>query len=350
MRHVGVDLGKRAFTVCFLDAEEREHLASFPMTPAGLGAFRAQLRADDRLALEVGPNAYFFYDQVRAVVAEVVLVSPRQFAVIAKSPKKTDRQDARTLARFLKLGCLPTVVVPDPVIRDLRQLFATRDALVRMTTQLKNIGHAVLVRNGLGRGRGAFASPEGRRRLAQLEGLPPSDRLVLELVLRQLDQLEAELLTLERAILRRGRQLPGLKRLLQVRGLSLLAAIGVLAEIGDIGRFPTAKQLVAYAGLASRVRQSGATDRHGRITKEGRTRLRGFLVQAVLSLVRDQAQTPLRRFYERKRQEKGAGKAICATARKLLTVIFVLLTKRLDYWYLEERLYQRKLKALAAVG
>jgi len=53
-------------------------------------------------------------------------------------------------------------------------------------------------------------------------------------------------------------------------------------------------------------------------------------------------------FYQRKKQEKGAGKAICAAARKLLTVIYVILKKPLDYWFLEERLYQKKLKQLAA--
>jgi transposase len=350
MRHIGVDLGKATFTACFLEGDEEARLATFPVTADGLAAFRSQLRAEDRVALEVGPNAYFFHDQVRSAVAEVVLVSPRQFAVIATSKRKTDRQDARALARFLKLGCLPTVAVPDATTRELRQLFAAREALIRMTTQLKNMGHAALVRNGIGRSRGAFASPTGRRRLARLDGLAPGDRQILEVVLRQLDHLEAEIHELEATIIRRGRNLPGLKRLLQVRGLSLVAAIGVLAEIGDIGRFDSAKQLVAYAGLASTVRQSGASEHRGRITKEGRARLRGFMVQAVLSIAREGPRTPLGDFYRRKQREKGSGKAICATARKLLALIFVLLTRDPDYWFLEERLYQRKLRTLAATA
>lgn len=59
---------------------------------------------------------------------------------------------------------------------------------------------------------------------------------------------------------------------------------------------------------------------------------------------------PLMDFYARKKQEKGAGKALCATARKLLTVIYVMLKKDLDYWYLEDRLYQRKLQSLRATA
>jgi hypothetical protein len=64
---------------------------------------------------------------------------------------------------------------------------------------------------------------------------------------------------------------------------------------------------------------------------------------AVLAMV-NRTETPLMKFYQKKKREKGAGKAICATARKLLTIIFVLLKKELDYWYLEDRLYNRKLR------
>jgi transposase len=284
--------------------------------------------------------------------AEIVLVNPYQFAVIAKSKKKTDRGDAQSLARFLKLDGLPTVTLPAPRIRELRQLFTTRECLVKMATQLKNTGHAALVRNGIDGRRSDFATATGRERLARLDGLAATDRVILDTVLGQLEGLEQAVADLERAIIRQGRQLPGLKRLLQVRVLGIVAAIGVLAEIGDIQRFATAKQLVSYAGLATAVRQSGTVDHHGHITKEGRKRLRGFMVEAVLSMIRQPAddQTPLVDFYQRKKQEKGAGKAICATARKLLTVIHVMLTKELDYWFLEERLYQKKLKELARVA
>ena len=89
--------------------------------------------------------------------------------------------------------------------------------------------------------------------------------------------------------------------------------------------------------------------RHGGITKRGHKRLRTVSIQAVLAMV-NRTRTPLMEFYRKKKREKGAGKAICATARKLLTIIFVLLKKELDYWYLEDRLYNRKLRALNAAA
>jgi len=143
--------------------------------------------------------------------------------------------------------------------------------------------------------------------------------------------------------------LKGLRRLLQVHGLNLLSAISLLAEIGDIAQFETSKQLVSYAGLATSTRQSNETVRRGKITKQGRKRLRTVVIQAVLAMV-NRTQTPLMEFYQKKKREKGAGKAICATARKLLTVIFVVLKKELDYWYLEDRLYNRTLRALNAAA
>ena len=109
--------------------------------------------------------------------------------------------------------------------------------------------------------------------------------------------------------------------------------------------FETSKQLVAYAGLVPSIRQSSSIERRGKITKQGRKRLRTLAVHAVLSLIRH-PQTPLADFYARKKREKGAGKAICAAARKLLTIVFVMLKKNLDYWYIEDRLYNQKLRAL----
>jgi transposase len=146
-----------------------------------------------------------------------------------------------------------------------------------------------------------------------------------------------------------GKELAGVQRLLQIHGMNLLSAIGLLAEIGDIALFETSKQLTAYAGLVTSTRQSNERTHHGGITKQGRKRLRTIAISAVLSMV-NRTKTPLMEFYQKKKREKGAGKAICATARKLLTIIFVMLKKELDYWYLEDRLYNRKLRALNAAA
>ena len=197
--------------------------------------------------------------------------------------------------------------------------------------------------------RSAFASARTRGRMAKLDNLTLVDRQIIEMSLRQMGEVEQEVSKLEAEIIERGKGLRGLERLLQIHGLNLIAAIGLLIEIGNIEMFETSKQVVAYAGLAASVRQSNQTERRGKITKQGRKRLRTIVIRAVLSMV-NRTKTPLMEFYQQKKRQKGAGKAIVATARKLLVIVFVMLKKELDYWYIEERLYKEKLKALRAAA
>jgi transposase len=349
MRHIGVDLHKTNFVVCFLASDDTQNIETYPLTREGLARFKRRLRKVDEVAVEATQNVHYFYDQVKAHVRRVAVVDTYRFGVVAKSKKKTDKADASALARFLKLGWLPEVPVPSEQVRTLRQLLQARETLVSMRTKLKNMAHAAFSRNGIALTRAAFASAAGRARLASRDDLPAADLLVLRAALRQIAQLDAEVAQIEAEIVRRGKTLRGVGRLLQVHGLNLLSAIALLAEVGDIALFDTSKQLVSYAGLATSTRQSSGTTRHGGITKRGRKRLRTVCIQAVLAMV-NRTETPLTSFYQKKKREKGAGKAICATARKLLTVIFVLLKKELDYWYLEDRLYNRKLRALNAAA
>jgi transposase len=349
MRYLGVDLHKTNFVVCFLSDDETTHTETYPLTKPGLARFIAQLGPEDEVAVEVTANIYYFYDRVKPHVRRLVLVDTYRFSVIAKSKKKTDKADASALARFLKLDYLPSVPVPSERVRQLRHLLQARETLVGMRTKLKNMGHGALTRNGLALTRSAFASRVSRARLAKRDELAPADALIMQTALRQIEEVEREVESLGAEIARVGQGLAGVHRLLQVPGMNLLSAIALLAEIGDIALFETSKQLTAYAGLVTSTRQSNETTRHGGITKRGRKRLRTIAISAVLSMV-NRTRTPLMEFYQRKKKEKGSGKAICATARKLLTIIFVMLKKELDYWYLEDRLYNRKLRALNAVA
>src|SRR6185369_1476447 len=116
----------------------------------------------------------------------VVLVDTHRFALLSRSKKKTDRDDATLLARFLKMGWLPTVSVPDKRVRQLRQLFHARESLVEMPTKLKNRGQGALTRNGLALGHQAFRSEKSRERVRTLAGLSPADQHIVQVALRQL--------------------------------------------------------------------------------------------------------------------------------------------------------------------
>ena len=130
-----------------------------------------------------------------------------------------------------------------------------------------------------------------------------------------------------------------------VTGVNLICAASFLAAVGDIRRFKTSRQLVAYLGLDPKVRQSGEqTARSGRITKRGASEARWAMVEAASTVVRQPG--PLHAFYERIGGRRGHGKAIVASARKLTTLFWCLLTRGEDYAHQQPSLTARKIRQL----
>lgn len=187
---------------------------------------------------------------------------------------------------------------------------------MRARTRAKNEAHAVPARNLCGRPpvTDAFGK-RGREWLASLE-LPVDERLTLDGCLRQVDMLDAELTALDRELASHALACDEIRRLMTIPGVNVQTAAAFMAAIGDIRRFPSARQLVGYLGLDPRVRQSGNSQaRHGHISKTGSSLARGMLGEAAWSVA--QAPGPLRAFFERVRSRKGPQIAATATARKL---------------------------------
>ncbi|MBN1263124.1 MAG: IS110 family transposase [Candidatus Pacebacteria bacterium] len=121
-------------------------------------------------------------------------------------------------------------------------------------------------------------------------------------------------------------------RLTHVPGIGYLAALIIASEIGDVHRFPSAKHLVAYAGLVPSVHSSGGTTYQGRITKTGSKILRWALVEAARRTVNSSTCSPrLRKWYEEVCKRGGKKKAIVALARKLLTLAYYLWKRKEEY-------------------
>src|SRR5215207_941383 len=132
---------------------------------------------------------------------------------------------------------------------------------------------------------------------------------------------------------------------MSIPGMSLVSAATVVAVVGDIGRFSTPKKLVSYVGLDPKVRQSGeAPARHGHISKQGSAAARHMLCEAAWIVVRTPG--PLRAFHERVRARRGAQIALVATARKLCTLFWHLLTREEDYAFGRPSLSRHKLRRL----
>jgi hypothetical protein len=175
--------------------------------------------------------------------------------------------------------------------------------------------------------------------------LAPDERLTVEGCLRQIDALDDEIGLLEVEIARQALGSAEMRRLMSVPGIDAVSACALMGAIGDIGRFPSPRALVAYLGLDPRVEQSGqGPARGGRISKQGPGRARHVLVEAAWILARSPG--PLRAFHQRLRARRGANIATVAVARKLVVICWHMLTRGEDYLYARPALTAKKLRRL----
>jgi transposase len=313
-------------------------------TPEALRVLAESLLATDRVALEVTGGAWEVARILEPFVDRVIVVSPDDTG-ISNARAKTDKLDARALAKLLWTGELEAVWVPDEGCRRMRRRLARREQLVRARTRAKNEIHAVLMRRLQGKPPCSdLFGVKGRQWLLGLE-LPIEETETVQSGMRQIAFLDAEIAEVERLIAKQALLSPDARRLLSVPGVNLICAASFLAAVGDIRRFRTSRQLVAYLGLDPKVRQSGEQPaRSGRISKRGSSEARWAMVEAAASVVRQPG--PLHAFYERIRGRRGHGKAIVASARKLATLFWCLLTRGEDYAHQQPSLTAKKMRQL----
>jgi transposase len=249
------------------------------------------------------------------------LVHPLQCKAIASARLKNDKAGAAILAQLLRADLLPEAWIAPPEIRQLRALLRHRAQLVRLRTLLRNRIHAVLAGHGQDRPGGCWSGP-GRAWLAALE-LPAVSREVIEDGLAFIDALQQPIDRLGWQVHEHAKTDPRVKVLTQLPGVGPFTALVLLAEIGDVSRFGSARKLASWAGLTPAVRGSDRTVRHGHISKQGPAWVRWVLCQAAQTAKRDPQFTASYAAIARRRGKKIATTAI---ARKLITRAWHLLT------------------------
>ena len=209
---------------------------------------------------------------------------PLRCKAIASARLKNDKVDAAILAQLLRADLLPEAWIAPPAVRQLRALLRRRVSLVRLATQLRNRIHAVVADFGYDR-TGTYWTGPGRGWLAELD-LPPVSRQIVTDCLAIIDALEVTIDRLDAQVRARAKADPQVKMLTALPGIGPFTALVMLAEIGDIARFPNARKLASWAGLTPTVRGSDLSVRHGHISKQGSVWLRWVLNQAAQSAKR----------------------------------------------------------------
>jgi transposase len=345
VRFIGLDVHK---DFCEVAVVERGACWSGPRvrsTPEDLQVFAQSLGPKDHVVLEATGGALAIARILEPHVGRVVMANPMAVRAIASAKAKTDRLDARTLAKLLAAGFVPGVWIGDERTRLLRRLVSRHAHLVRQRTRAKNEVHAVLQRTL--KGRPPVSDLFGKRGRAWLgaQDLPGDERETVEASLRHIDFLDAELRLVDGNVAEQLLGWPQVRRIMTIPGMGAMAAAGVMAAIGDVRRFPTSRHLVGYLGLDARVRQSGSGPaRHGRISKQGSAEARHLLVEAAWAAMRTPG--PLRAFGERVRARRGANIATVAVARKLAVLCWHVLTREEDYAFGRPSLVREKIRRL----
>lgn len=344
MRAIGLDVHLEFCEVAIWEGAELRSAGRIATRPEEIELFAQSLGPDDRVALEVTGNAWEIKRLVEPHVAEVIVVSPGDTG-IRSARAKTDRLDARALARLLAAGELDPVWMPDRATQVMRRRLQRRGQLVSARSRSKNQIHATMMRCLVGRPPFSdLFGVKGRRWLAEL-ALPEEERESVDSALRQVEFLDSELEAVERLIAAAALESAEVRRLMTVPGVNVICAATFMAAVGEIGRFPSPRKLAAYLGLDPKVSQSGSGPAtHGRVSKQGSVAGRHALVEASWSAVRQPG--PLHAFYERIRARRGHSVAIVACARKLACLFWCLLIREEDYAFAQPSLTAKKLRLL----
>jgi transposase len=330
MFYCGIDLASKTTALCVVDEKDHVALEIDVATDPGLIGRRLKRFGQVLCLVEAAPLAEWCQRELQAQAIEVEIIDTRKAKGLFDARKKTDRRDARTLARMARAQWYSVVHAKSEAGRLLRTRLQARQGLVStrvaMQNRIKGLLRAQGIRfTGAAGARFAQAIRERLAGQAALQGIVEPLLKVWEAVG---EQLRAE----DKALHRLAREKPEVRRLHKVPGVGALTALAFVATIDEPRRFSNERQVGDYVGLAPGIYQSGETERLGRITRQGDKMLRALLVEAANSVLYH-CRTPWvwKRWVEELSARKGSAKAKVALARRLAGLLWRLWRDETDF-------------------
>ena len=308
---VACDLHDKTMVLKIAQGRESSERMTLRNTPACRARLVEQLRARCReaggagvvFAYEASGQGFGLHDELTAAGFQCHVLAPTK---IARSPQdrgqKTDDRDAENILQLLRAHVLagnplPDVWIPDAQTRDDRELVRARLDAAEKSVSIKVQIQSLLKRNRLERPEALKCAWSKKasgwlRALTRDEALGAGMRATLASLLRQWESLQEEIARLDEALEQLAdspRYAAPVAALLRLQGVGLLTAMVFLTELGDLRRFANRRQISAYLGLVPRSYESGtASDRKGHISRQGSSRVRRALCQAVWTRIRQQ--------------------------------------------------------------
>jgi transposase len=289
--------------------------------------FYRSLQGPVRVGIEATGPIHWFERLLAELGHELWIGDAAKIRASEVRKQKTDERDARLILDLLLAKRFPKIWVPTPAERDLRQLLWHRHKLVCLRTMLGNQLHALALSQGLCRKKALFTK-KGRTELLHLTLAPWASRRREEL-LKLLEQLEAPIAELERAVMEEAHRRQDAVLLMTHPGIGPVTSLAFVLTIGPITRFRRSRKLVSYLGLNPTEESSGGRRRLGAISKQGNTMVRWLLIEAVYPAVRKDA--ALRQDYLRLKFRRGHAVAKVAIARKLAVRMYWMLRSGAEY-------------------
>ena len=290
--YVGMDVHKDSIDIAIAESGARgevRHYGTIGGSVADADRALRKIVADGgklHVVYEAGPCGYALYRHLAAKGIDCTVVSPSRIPKRAGDRVKTDRRDAEMLARLHRAGELEAVHVPRPEDEAVRDLTRAREDAKAAQTRARHQLKAFLLRNGIAYAGKTAWTPAHVRWLASVKLAEPVQQIVFQEYVSAVTAAGERLERLEQMLRDTAttwRLYPVVQALQALRGVQLVVAATLVAEIGDIGRFDTPRQLMAYLGLTPSEYSSGQRTHRGSITKCGNSHARRMLTEAAWS-------------------------------------------------------------------
>ena len=351
-RYVGIDLGKREYTMAIIGRNGKISIHKGKTTEKGRVAMYRMLEKSDKVALEAGNMAFRMTGEImRQAGSEVRVLNSAKLPFIWDTPTKTDKEDAMKLAHLVEERRdekLPIVPLPSEKEMERRELMSNYQREVKGRTRVINTlhslfwkqGHTEIVRKNLA------TVAKAREAIKVLTGQIREDA---EWQIGHFELYEKRLKELKDKIKGEAKEDENMQHLQSIAGVGPVVAYAFVAHVGDGSRFNNGSQVSNFLGFVPRLDYSGTIQRNGHISKRGNGHLRGLLVQAAWVMVRSGKGGALKDRYVHLTTEQGKSKkkTIVSIGRRIAELMYSILQSKMDY---EVRPWKSPLKKPAALA
>jgi len=331
MLYIGLDVHWKVSVICVLNSNGKEQ---YCQTIRGTWNILQQelekIKEPFEICFEASTGYGAIYDMLKKIATRVTVGHPGHLRLIFRSKQKTDRIDARKLAKLLFLKEVPPVYVPSLDIRGWRSLIEHRNNLIVERTRAKNGVRACLRANGIVPPRSLWWKA-GIAWLEDLELATPMETIRKEDLLLRIGMNNTAIKRVEKELKRIADGHPGVHLLMGIPGVGIRTAEAMAAYVDDPQRFAHSRKIGCYFGLTPSIDQSAGKSRVGRITKGGPGTMRRLLVEAAWQAIR--CNPVMRERYDKvRRGDKNRSKiAIIAIAHYLARVMLAMLKNNQEW-------------------